>query len=128
MFTQNDLDWFLRPMSGSDKVARYPLTNIGIDSDETLHIEVAVAGFDKDDIEIELKGNYLIITGNIIIPEEKEDIRYIQEHISANTFSRRIVLNDVYLGGEIRANVSNGILTITIDPKEPVRKLIAIGE
>ena len=130
---KRDLNLFFRPQLGSDKVARYPLTNLGVDSDDNLHIEVAVAGFGKNDIELEQKGNYLIITGSKLnaVNEsndgEDNGIHYIQQHISSKDFERTIVLNENYVGGDIKADVANGILNIVVKPNEPTRKLIQIG-
>ncbi len=125
MYLDRDLDWFFRPMRGNDKVARYPLTNLGFDENEVLHIEVAVAGFSKDEIKMELNGNILHIHGE---KQEKEEskLKYLQCHISGDNFNRSVVLNDNYVGGEINASCENGILKVTVQPKPDVRKLITI--
>ena len=124
MFTQRDLEWFFGPTS-TGKVQRYPLTNIGTYEDETLLIELAIAGFDKNEVELELKGNQLHVIGKKeALPS---DIKYIQQHISDTNFERILVLHENYVGGDIKANFKNGILSITVTPKEPTRKLIAIG-
>lgn len=119
-----DLDWFFRP-TFEGKVARYPLTNLGYDENKVLYIEVAVAGFGKDDIELEQKGNQLHISGKM--PEVDENVTYIQQHISASDFERIVVLHENYVGGDIQANVINGVLTITVRPKEQAKRLISIA-
>lgn len=127
MFTQRDLDW-LFGRTNSGVVARYPLTNIGFDADEVLYIDVAIAGFSKDEIQIEQKENKLYITGRKLTGSN--EVTYIQEHISKNDFERVIVLSENYVDGTITANVSNGLLIIQIEPelpKEPTKKLIQIG-
>lgn len=122
-----DLDWFFRPQ-GQKQVARYPLTNLGVDEDNTLYIEVAVAGFSKEDVELELKGNQLHIIGSKDEEIIEKEINYIQKHISSNDFERIITLHENYVGGDISASVKEGILSIKVKPKEPTRKLIAIGD
>lgn len=121
--TEMNLDWFLR--NAENKINRYPLTDLSVDGANNLHIELAVAGFTKDDIEIELKDNQLIIAGTH--PREKyDDVTYIQQHISQNDFRRVVLLHDCYIKGDITAETSNGILHITVSPAENERKMIKI--
>jgi HSP20 family molecular chaperone IbpA len=127
MLNDRDLEWFFKtPFSDQTKVARYPLTNLGVDEDKNLRIEVAVAGFSKDDIEVEVKGYNLVITGEKKV-EEESTINYLQQNISNTAFKRIVVMHDDYVGGDIDANVENGILTINVTPKEQQRKLISIN-
>lgn len=125
MLTQRDLEWFFGNGIGStEKVKRYPLTDIGTDENDNLIINVAIAGFDKDDIDIEIQGNELHISGTV--EEPTTDVKYVQKHISNNDFERILVLHENYIGGDIEAKVEKGILTIKIQSKEPARKLIEI--
>lgn len=124
-----DLDWvFEQPKNG--KISRYPLTNLAVDKNGNIIVELALAGFDKDDIDIELIGDTLVITGEI--SEEKEDqedqenIEYIQRHISKAKFVRKIRLHKDYLNGDIKAEFDNGLLRIVVSKKEQPRKLIEI--
>ena len=126
VFTHSDLDWFFRP-HGSEKVTRYPLTNLGVDDKDVLHIDLAVAGFKKDEVQIELRGNQMHITGSKPTYNEESKIRYIQKHVSSSNFSRVIVLHENYIGGEISASMEDGILHVEVEPKEPQKKLISIG-
>jgi molecular chaperone IbpA len=121
-----DLDWFFRSPTMSDKIARYPLTNLAVEG-ERLLIEVAIAGFSKDNIEIELKGNQLHISGNKEDSGKDGDVKYIQRNISSTPFKRIIMLHDNYVSGKIDAEVQDGILTIHVEPVEQSRKLISIN-
>jgi HSP20 family protein len=124
--TSNDLEWFFRPLR-TDKVNRYPLTNLGVDeNDNSLIIEIAVAGFGKKDVKLDLKGNVLHIIGNKLKNLDEEKVNYIQRHISISEFERTIVLHDNYVGGDITANLEDGILTIKVSSKIPSVKEIPI--
>lgn len=125
MFTQRDLDFiFGTGIAGTKKVNRYPLTNIAEDDEGNLIIEVAVAGFSKKEIDIEVKGNELHITGKKeALPS---DINYHQKHISTDDFERVLGLHEKFVGGDISATFKNGLLTIRVIPKEPTKKLIKI--
>lgn len=124
--TPQTLDWFFRPSVGT-KVARYPLTNLGVDENNKLLIEVAIAGFNKNDVELELKGNQLFIRGTKTDVVDNK-IKYIQQHISSSSFERVIILHENYVGGDITAKFVDGILSINVEPKEQSKKLIAISE
>lgn len=118
-------DFFSLP-NGNTGVQRYPLTNIATDENMNLYIEIAVAGFSKEDISMELKGNKLHITG---VYSEKDDLvslRYYQQNISQRDFNRVIALDERYLQGDINASIEDGILSVIISPIEPDKKLIEI--
>jgi HSP20 family molecular chaperone IbpA len=120
-----DLEWILdNPKTKAP--TRYPLTDIyrNRETDEII-IKIAICGFDKDDIEIEQRGNTLVISGEMQ-DDDKEKLDIIRQHISTKNFERIIQLHDKYANGKISANVKNGILTIRIKPTEPLRNLIQI--
>ena len=124
---EKDLDWFFRTPSMDQKVLRYPLTNLGVNQEtDTLHVEVAVAGFKKEEISIETKGNRIIITGEREA-ELDNGVTYMQRNISASNFERTIILHENYVGGDVDASMEDGILTITVQPKEQTKKLISIN-
>jgi molecular chaperone IbpA len=120
-----DLDWMLESTDNNStkKVRRYPLTNLGTNAEGDLVIEIAIAGFGPNDIEISTSGNELIIEGSKI---QENSTEYFQKHISSEDFKRIIRLSDEYIQGKIRAEYNNGILTIVVEKNEPEKKLIEI--
>jgi len=126
MFTEREIERFFRPLHETGKIARYPLTNIAKDEHNNLLIEVAVAGFNKQDLSVELKGNELHITGQSD-EAQIEGVTYLQRHISTNTFNRIVILHEKYVGGDISASVANGILSVMVIPKDQPKKLIEIN-
>jgi len=124
---ERDLESFFRTPTMDAKIARYPLTNLGIDKNKNLHVEVAIAGFGKDDVELELKGNRLLIRGRKDATVKDEEVEYMQRHISNTSFERSIILHENYVGGDIKANVADGILKVLVEPKEQQKKLIKIN-
>lgn len=103
--------------------AHYPSTDI-ITKDNNLIIDIAIPGFERDNIDIEIIGNELIISGENL--EEIEDKEYHQKQINRKQFERIIVLRKEYASGDVSAKLENGILTVTIKPKEEKRKSIFI--
>ena len=116
-----------RTFVNSRSDGNYPPYNT-IKLDDTHYIvELAVAGFAQDEIEIELKENLLTIKGEKAATEEADGREYLHRGISARTFIRTFTLADHVEVKE--ASVSNGILTIALEhviPEEKKAKKIQI--
>jgi molecular chaperone IbpA len=102
----------------------YPPHNI-VQIDETHYaIQLAVAGFAEDELEIEYKDNVLTVKGD---QKQKDELTYHYRGISSRAFTRSFPLADHM---EVRgATVVNGILAISIEhmiPEEEKAKKIAI--
>jgi molecular chaperone IbpA len=105
----------------------YPPYNIVKTSDEKYAIEIAIAGFSKDDIEIETKENTLVIKTSDKEEEDKNDVEYLHKGISARAFKRSFSLaDDVVVKG---ATFKNGLLIVDLEriiPEEKKPRLIDI--
>jgi molecular chaperone IbpA len=103
---------------------KYPPYNIVKTDENTYHVELAVAGFREEDLDIELHDGILTIKGNIIT-EDKED-KYIFKGIANRNFERRFTLADTVQVEEVL--LEQGILTVRLknlipEEKKP-RKLV----
>jgi molecular chaperone IbpA len=88
----------------------YPPHNIVKYSEDHYGIEVAVAGFSKDDITVEVNQDQLKITGNKSVDDNKE---YIHRGLAFRDFSQTYTLAE-YM--EVKnAEVKDGMLKITIE-------------
>ncbi len=107
-------------------VQKYPPYNI-IKTDENSYVvELAVAGFSQDDIEIELHEGVLTIKGEVKTDEENHE--YLYRGIASRGFERRFTLADTVLVEN--ANLDQGILTIRLKnviPEEKKPRKILIG-
>ena len=107
--------------------SNYPPYNIIRDGDKYT-IEIAVAGFNKDDIDIELKESELVISGKVESSPSEDGPKYVHRGIAAREFTRTfIVSDDVVVKG---ADMQNGMLFVFLehvvpDSKKP--RKIAIG-
>lgn len=91
---------------------------------DRLRITLAVAGFRRDQLEITLEENQLVIRGR---QEDDKSRQYIHRGIAARQFSRSFVLAD---GIEVKsAELSDGLLCIDLVRREPDRlvRKIEIG-
>jgi HSP20 family molecular chaperone IbpA len=108
----------------------YPLYNIERiqregDTPERLRITLAVAGFTRDDLEITLEENQLVIRGR---QADDKDRMFLHRGIAARQFQRSFVLAD---GMEVLgADLKNGLLSIDLARPQPEKivKTIAINE
>jgi molecular chaperone IbpA len=106
----------------------YPPYNITKTGDLSYAIQLAVAGFEEKDIEIEYAENKLTVKGNISANSQAQEIILIHQGIANRDFTRTFALNDEV---EVRgAELRNGLLTIALErivPEHKKPKKISIG-
>jgi molecular chaperone IbpA len=87
-------------------------------------IELAVAGYKQDEIEITAERNSLKVTGK---KAEEEDRNYLVKGIAGRKFARQFVLSDTVVVRD--ANLADGILSIELEnviPEEQKPRKIEI--
>lgn len=92
---------------------------------DLLRITLAVAGFSRDQLDIELEDNQLIVRGKQADDKPRE---FLYRGIAARQFQRTFVLAD---GIEVKsAELTNGLLEIDLVRNEPERvvRKIDIGQ
>ena len=106
----------------------YPPYNIAETGENTYVIQVAVAGFTQGEIDVTVKDDTLIITGEKEANQETEVWNYRHQGISARKFVRTFSLADHV---EVKEAVSkDGILTVKLErivPESAKPKTIAIN-
>lgn len=108
----------LEQLMESSNIA-YPPYNILKDGDDKYKIELAVAGFKKEDITIEIKDSRLSISSEKV--KVAEEIEYVHHGISSKSFTRSFTLADHV---EVEsAKQEDGILTISLVRNIPESKL-----
>ena len=102
----------------------FPPYNIQKVTDHTYSIEMALAGFSKDDIEIEVAENTLSVRSD---KKDEADEWTFHRGISFRKFDRRFTLaDDIVVNG---AKLENGMLTIELErivPEEKKPRLIEV--
>lgn len=105
----------------------YPPYNIVKVSDSEYAIQIAIAGFGKDDIEIETKENTLTVKSVDKKEELVDDVEYLHKGISNRSFTRSFTIaDDVVVKG---ATFENGLLNVQLEriiPEEKKPRLIKI--
>ena len=99
------------------KEANYPPYNIRKLSDDQYTIELAIAGFNEKDIDVELTGENLVIKGNR--PKEVTD-GLLHQGLATRDFIKRFILSeDMIIKG---AALSNGMLYVGVERVIPEEK------
>jgi molecular chaperone IbpA len=94
-----------------NNVTGYPPYNISKDSNDVYEITLAVAGFKRDDIEIELEDGTLKITGKSAVLEN-DGVEYLHKGIAERNFVRTFKLAEYV---EVQdAKLEDGILRVTL--------------
>ena len=114
---------------GLSTQSNYPPYNIRKAGKDKYAIEVAVAGFNKNDVEVEYEDNLLTVkTKKVDKAVEKDmDGEIIHRGISQRSFSRSFTIaDDIKVEG---AEIKDGLLTINCEkivPEQKKKKLIPI--
>ncbi len=102
----------------SDGYPPYNIERLASDdaSPERLRITLAVAGFSRDDLDVSVEENQLMIRGR---QQDDKDRRFLHRGIAARQFQRAFLLADgmQVLGADLR----NGLLSVDLARPEPER-------
>ncbi|MGD8258950.1 MAG: Hsp20/alpha crystallin family protein [Desulfobacterales bacterium] len=95
----------------------FPLINLTEDKDN-YYVRAELPGIKGDELDIQVTGKNLAITGERKIAAEEEGARYHRREREAGTFSRMIGLPGEVDTDNVEANLENGILTIVVSKAE----------
>tara|TARA_B000000609_G_scaffold137209_1_gene113569 strand:+ start:809 stop:1249 length:441 start_codon:yes stop_codon:yes gene_type:complete len=108
-------------------VGNFPPYNIVKTGENTYDVELALAGFSKNDIEVEYKENLLTVRSKKQEETKDEDGNIIHRGISKRMFSKSFTIaNDVEVKG---AELKDGLLKVSMErivPEHKKAKLIDI--
>jgi HSP20 family protein len=91
-----------------------PAIEAFIDKDsKKFHCQVMLPGVDPKDVNLQVQGNTLTITGERSTSHETKDADYLRREITYGSFQRSIVLPDGVDKDKLNAEYRNGILEIT---------------
>ena len=112
----------------ADTASGYPPYNIERTDENAYRIELAVAGFKPEELNIEVKQNLLTVQGRKAANEEQR--RFLHRGLAERDFERRFQLADYVVVTE--AQISDGLLSINLkrelpDALKPRRIDIAVG-
>ncbi len=101
------------------EIPKYPPYNIKKIDDNKYQLEMALAGFAKSDLEVEVKDNTLTVTGNSADDTENTN-SFVYKGIAQRAFTRQWALMD-YLK-VFNASFKDGVLVVDMELNLPEEK------
>ncbi|MCK5910996.1 MAG: Hsp20 family protein [Caulobacter sp.] len=123
-----DLSPLYRSLVGFDRLAAqldaaarteassgYPPYNIERTGENDYRIEIAVAGFKPEELNVEVKENLLTVTGRKAANDDAK--QYLHRGLAERNFERKFQLTDYLV--VVDADLSNGLLSIALKRELP---------
>ena len=110
-------------MLGADFTVNSPSVNM-LEGDASYRIEMALPGVNKDDVDIKVEKDQLIISSvNKEVNEtESNDHRYLKREFNFSSFKKSFHLAKTMDTDKIDAKFDNGVLILTIEKREEAKE------
>ncbi len=115
----NELD---RVFNGGDSMPVLACRTDIVDAEDKYILEAELPGFEKDEINLDINGDLLVITAEHKTEVNAEEVKYIRRERSNGSYKRSFDISDVDAEG-IDAEYKNGILAVTLPKKKPAEPL-----
>lgn len=116
VFSDFDRGYASRPWSTMDKQQKIKLHDTG----DNLEVVAELPGITKEDLHVKIQGNYLEISGSRK-NDTPEGYKVHRKERHETTFSRSFTLPYEVDADKVEANLTNGVLTMTL-PKADAAK------
>ena len=110
---KNDESYF----GNNQKQSSFPAYDIVRNSDDEYEITLAVSGFNKKDINIDVHDGVLTVKGQIMSDVQDKNVQYLYNGIAKRSFEQKFRLEQYVDVKE--ANLSNGLLNIVLKREIP---------
>ena len=112
----------------NDSSGGYPPYNVEKRGEDSYRIVVAAAGFQQDDLDLQVEKGVLTVSGSKRESTSEEGVTFLHQGIAQRAFKLSVRLDDhIEIKG---ANLSNGLLSIDLQrvvPEEAKAKRIPIN-
>jgi HSP20 family protein len=89
------------------------------DRGKDYRVTVDLPGFRKEEVEIELTDDSVVVHAEKTEAEEEKKKRYVRRERTSQTYYRRVMLPEEIRSDDAKANLTDGLLEITLPKKEP---------
>ena len=101
--------------AAADAATGYPPYNIERTDENAYRIDIAVAGFRPEELNVEVKENLLTVTGRKAANDETK--KYLHRGLAERNFERKFQLADYVVVED--ANLADGLLSISLKRELP---------
>ncbi len=98
----------------------YPPTNVYLTPDKSLVFEMALAGFEQEDLELSFVGDYMVFSARTQVLEDEPDVRYLKHRLKLKPIEgqKYYVPADKFDQSQVAASFKNGLLRVVVSPKD----------
>ncbi len=99
----------------------FPPMNIFLTSEQVMVFEFALAGFDEKEIALTFQGDYMVFSAKMGLEDlPEDDVRYFKRRLKLKDVEKQkyYVPADKFAQDRVKAIFRNGILKVTVPPKE----------
>jgi HSP20 family protein len=90
------------------------------EDDKRIVVQLEVPGLDKNDLDIQVEGDELIVRGEKRFEREDTEGRYRVFQCAYGSFRRAVPLSAAVLADQAKASYRNGVLRVELPKAEPV--------
>jgi HSP20 family protein len=83
-------------------------------------LEMATPGFEAKEINVEVSGGTVTITGDHTEKTERKDVKYYRREMRHGSFSRTVTLPQDLDANTVTATIDKGILKVALTPVKPI--------
>jgi len=126
---QREMDKMFTAATPRRTAAGYPPINVWADEDRAL-ITAEIPGVDKNDLEINVTGDTLALSGERKLDKVPEGVRYHRKERSSGKFKREIQLPYTVDVKKVKATFKNGVLEVAlprVEAEKPKRIAVKAG-
>jgi len=126
--------WWTKPITTTTYLVdtpSYPVSNFSVMRDGTSVIEVAISGFESDEVTVKREDLKIIVEGKKKNQNKEDDRKYIYKQIAERNFSIDFLGSDKWDYDKLKAKIKNGVLKIEVPMKEeckPVNRVYEISK
>jgi molecular chaperone IbpA len=97
-------------LMANNNMNTYPPYNVRKSSDDDYVIEIAVTGFNKEEITVKLEQQQLVVSATAVESNKKDPLAYLYRGLATRDFERRFTLSE-YMQVD-NATIENGLLSV----------------
>lgn len=83
-------------------------------------MEIAAPGYDPKDVNVEVSGGTVTVSGQHGERSEKKDVRYHRREMRYGSFSRTVTLPQDLDANAVSATIDKGVLRVELTPVKPI--------